>query len=164
MNRTRHVAALAAFLILGLALSYAERLLPLDFIAPGIRLGLANLLTIVLLYTYGAADALLVQVMRVLLSGLLFGNLFGVVYGLTGSLLAWGVMWALHRAPVSPIGVGIAGGVAHNIGQLAAAMLLTTPHLLAYLPVLLLAGTAAGLVTGLTAALLLPRLHIILRK
>ena len=146
---TKRLARLACFLLLGLALSYAERML-LDLGIPGVKWGLPNLAVLLLLTAYGWRDALLVNTARVLLAGLLFGNLFGTLYGLTGALFALAVMTPLLRLPrVGLIGASTAGGVAHNVGQLLAAMImLQNVYLVAYLPLMLLAGTLAGLLNG----------------
>ncbi len=157
---TKRLARLACFLLLGLALSYAEHLL-LDLGIPGVKWGLPNLVVLLLLIEYGWRDALLVNTARILLAGLLFGNLFGTLYGLTGSLFAIALMTLLLRLPrVGPVGASVAGGVAHNIGQLLAAMvLLANGYIVAYLPLMLLAGTIAGLLNGLLAYYLLRALH-----
>lgn len=80
----RRLAGYACFLLLGLALSYMEQLVPLDLAIPGIKLGLGNLVTVLLLFQNDPKGAFLVNTCRVLLSGLLFGNLFGCLYGLCG--------------------------------------------------------------------------------
>lgn len=138
---------------LALVLSLLERLLPpLVSIAPGIKLGLANVVVLLMLYTAGPFDALLVNGLRVLMMGLLFTNLQTLLYSATGAALSFLIMWALKRTRLSVVGVSIAGAVAHNTGQLLMAVwVVHSPQLILYLPVLCLAGVVTGLLMGLVA-------------
>lgn len=162
----KRLAQYACYVILGLALSYLECLIPLDAAIPGIKLGLGNLVMVLLLFQNAPRVAALTNLCRILLSGLLFGNLFGILYGLCGGVCAFIAMWAAKKAPqVGPIGCSIAGGVLHNFGQLlAAGIVLGTASVVAYLPFLLAGGIAAGCAVGIAAAFLLPRIKSLQKK
>lgn len=150
----RRIATDGLMLALALALNYAEHLLPTGAPIPGIKLGLSNIVALVLLYRTGLWDALAVNVLRVVLSNALYGSLFSMLYGLSGGILAVLCMAALSRArQLSPIGVSAAGGVVHNLGQLGcAALLLGSTAVFSYTPVLVLSGVVCGALTGAAAA------------
>ncbi len=155
--RTR-AAYFGVFTALALIFSYLESLIPIQFGIPGIKLGLANLLTVILLYKRNAKEALLLSAVRVILSGFMFGNLFSIVYSLAGGIMSLLVMAVLKRSgKFSVIGVSAAGGVSHNIGQLLAAV--ETYRVGYYFPVLLIAGVLTGLLIGTAAEQVLKRLE-----
>lgn len=160
-NTTQRVALLGILASLALIFSYVEVLIPFQFGIPGIKLGLANLVVVVALYTMSTKDALTVAVLKIFLSGLLFGNGASMIYSLCGGLLSFAVMFAAQRwNQLSPTGVSVLGGVSHNIGQLAIAMVVTKTLLLSYyLPMLLLAGVVTGFLIGLVAGRVLTLLH-----
>ncbi len=147
------VAYFGMFTSLALIFSYVETLIPISFGIPGVKLGLANLVIVTALYLTGLKEAYLLSVVRVLLAGFLFGNYFSIIYSLAGALLSLSVMAALKRAEgFSIIGVSIAGGVFHNVGQLIVAMLAVETFSVAYYaPVLLIAGLFTGCVIGILA-------------
>lgn len=91
------VAVFGVFTSLALILSYVELLIPINFGIPGMKLGLANLLVVILLYKGCPRDALLLSVIRILLSGLIFGNMFSIFYSLGGGLLSLAVMVFLKK-------------------------------------------------------------------
>lgn len=154
------VAYFGVFTALALIFSYVETLIPISFGIPGVKLGLANLIIVIALYKLGLKEAYLLSVVRVLLAGFLFGNYFSIIYSLAGALLSLTVMAALKKAGgFSMIGVSIAGGVFHNIGQLFVAMLVVETFRVAYyVPVLLTAGLLTGCVIGILAQEMLRRL------
>lgn len=145
---------------LAFVLSYVEALVPFSFGIPGVKLGLANLVTLVALYLLPAPGAAAVALCRIVLAGFTFGSLSSMLYALCGGALSFFVMWICKKMPCfSPVGVSIAGGVAHNIGQLACAVCVTqTVGLSWYLPVLLLSGTLAGAVIGVLGGMVAGRL------
>lgn len=159
VNKLTRCAVLTA---LALALSVAEGLVPLTilFPLPGLRLGLANLVTVYALVSLGGGEALLILLARCLLGALLGGNLSSLAFSLTGGLLAFAVEWLLLRCPLlSVFGVCMAGAAGHNTGQILAAMvLMKTAAPLIYLPALLLASAVTGAFTGWVTALLVGRL------
>lgn len=154
------VAYFGVFTALALIFSYVETLIPISFGIPGVKLGLANLIIVIALYKIGLREVYLLSVVRVLLAGFLFGNYFSIIYSLAGALLSLTVMAALKKAGgFSIIGVSIAGGVFHNIGQLFVAMLAVETFRVAYyVPVLLVAGLLTGCVIGIVAQEMLRRL------
>lgn len=154
------VAYFGVFVALALIFSYVESLIPIQFGIPGVKLGLANLIIVIALYKMSLKEAYLLSVTRVVLSGFIFGNLFSILYSLAGGLLSLSVMALLKKhGDFSVIGVSIAGGVSHNIGQLAVAMVIVeTFSVMYYIPVLLMAGLITGLVIGITADEMLRRL------
>lgn len=147
------VAYFGVFTALALIFSYVETLIPINFGVPGMKLGLANLIVVIALYKMRVREAFLLSVVRVLLSGFLFGNYFSIIYSMAGAVLSLSAMAFLKRAGgFSVIGVSIAGGVFHNIGQLIVAMLaVETFSVIYYVPVLLVAGLVTGLAIGIAA-------------
>ena len=148
------VAYFGMFTALALIFSYVESLIPISFGIPGIKLGVANLMTIVALYRIGTKEAYCLSVLRILLSGLMFGNLFSIVYSLAGGMLSLLIMVLLKKTnQFSVIGVSIAGGTFHNIGQLIVAMIvLESGSIFHYFPVLIIAGMLTGFVIGLISS------------
>ncbi len=154
------VAYFGVFTALALIFSYIETLIPLQFGIPGVKLGLANLVIVLALYKMGTGEAYLLSVVRVLLTGFLFGNYFSIIYSLAGGLLSLSVMALLRKnGGFSVMGVSLAGGVFHNIGQLIVAMLVVeTFNVIYYVPVLLIAGMLTGLLIGIVSNEMLKRL------
>lgn len=154
-------AYFGVFTALALIFSYIETLIPIQFGVPGIKLGLANLIIVIVLYRTGWREALLLSVVRVVLAGFIFGNLFSIVYSLAGGILSLAVMALLKKTErFSVIGISIAGGVCHNIGQLIVAMVVVETYQVGYyLPVLLIAGVITGAVIGAVAGEVLKRIR-----
>lgn len=154
-------AYFGVFTALALILSYVETLIPVQFGIPGIKLGLANLVVVIVLCKTDWKEALLLSVSRVLLAGFIFGSLFSIIYSLAGGVLSLLVMAVLVRSErFGTVGVSMAGGVAHNIGQLAMAMIAVSTYQVGYyLPVLLIAGLVTGAVIGLAADAILKRIR-----
>lgn len=164
-NRTKKTAASAVALYgiliaLAMVFSFIESLFPAPAAAPGVKLGLANLVTVVGLYLIGIPGTVCVTLVRVVLVGLSFGNPYSMVYGLSGSLLSLMVMASARRLRLfSVLGVSVLGGIAHNIGQTAfAAVIVKTPELFYYLPALLMAGCIAGALIGILGGIITQRL------
>ena len=154
-------AYFGVFTALALILSYVEMLIPVNFGIPGVKLGLANLIIVIVLYKTDWREALILSVVRILLAGFLFGNMFSIFYSLAGGVLSLAVMALLKRLEkFSVTGVSIAGGVSHNIGQLILAMAVVETYQVGYyLPVLLIAGVLTGLVIGILSGEVLKRLR-----
>ena len=115
---------MGVFLALALICSYVESLIPISFGIPGVKLGLTNIVVVLMLYCIGAKEALAVSVCRIVLAGFLFGNLFSILYSLAGGLLSFLIMWAVKRTgKLGILPVSVCGGIFHNIGQLAVAAL-----------------------------------------
>ena len=159
MKETKRLVLLAMLTAVAMILSYVESLLPSVGI-PGVKMGLANIAVIFALFRFGWKEAAVLSLVRIVLVSLLFGSVGAMLYSLAGAVLSLAVMALLRRIDrFSTVGVSVAGGVAHNAGQILMAMLiLQTKQLLGYLPVLAVSGIAGGVLTGLTAALLIRRI------
>lgn len=159
MKKTKRLVLLAMLTAVAMILSYVESLLPSIGI-PGVKMGLANIAVIFALFRFGWKEAAALSLVRVVLVSLLFGSVGAMLYSLAGAVLSLAVMALLRRIDrFSTVGVSVAGGVAHNAGQILMAMLiLQTKQLLGYLPVLAVSGIAGGVLTGLVAALLIRRI------
>ncbi|MEY8385850.1 Gx transporter family protein [Oscillospiraceae bacterium 38-13] len=155
---TKQLTLCALLTAMALALSYLENLFPLSLAVPipGVKLGLANIVTLFALYALGPGQALLILVSRCLLGSLFAGNVNALLFSLLGGLLAMGTMTLLSQRPgLSIYGVSIGGAAAHNCGQAAAAVLtLGSAAPLYYLPVLLAVSLLSGGLTGLASACL----------
>ena len=155
--RTKRITFLALFASLTLLLSYVEMLLPPIFTAiPGIKMGLPNIVIILILYRFGIAEATVVSAVRLLTVTLLFGNPMMFCYSLAGAALSLTVMAILKKLDfISIVGVSVAGAIMHNVGQMIVAILmLKTPEIGYYMIVLSITGTIAGIFIGLCGALL----------
>ena len=154
------------FLALSLVAAYIENLIPIQVGVPGVKLGLANIVTMVILYTLGFAAAALLSAARILLSGMLFGSGFAMVYSAAGAALSIVVMAVIRKTGhFSSVGVSVAGGVFNNVGQILVAMaVLETGALLYYLPILVVSGLAAGIVTGIISGILIKRVAPVFRE
>ncbi len=157
----RRTVELGFLLALALILSYVESLIPLSFGIPGIKLGLPNLIVLLLLYAGDKREALLVNVLRIVLSGFLFSNLYAILYALSGAAFSFAAMLIGKKwGRLSMIGVSVLGGVFHNMGQLVtAAFVVETFGVFYYLPFLLAAGTATGVLLGFVGMELIPYLR-----
>jgi heptaprenyl diphosphate synthase len=157
----RQVAFLGLCSSVALVLAYVEILLPPLFVAvPGIKLGLPNIVIIFILYHLGIRRAAAVSFVRIAVVALLFGNPMTLAYSIAGALLSLGVMFLLKKLNfLSIIGVSVAGGVFHNVGQILMAMLLLgTAELGYYLIVLTVTGTISGILIGLCGGMLVKRI------
>ena len=154
------LASFGVFVALALIFSYIETLIPFQIGIPGVKLGLANLVIVIALYRMPVGEVYLLSGVRVVLTGFLFGNLMNILYSLAGGIFSLTVMWGMKRIrSVSILGVSIAGGVFHNVGQLlAAALMVETYGVFSYLPVLLISGLLTGFVIGLAAGEMLKRI------
>ena len=156
---TRRMARYALLTALAMVLSWLESLVPVSAAAPGVKLGLTNLVVIFALYRMGLRAAAAVSLARVGLVSMTFGNAYSFAYSLAGAVLSLAVMAVLKRTgKFSILGVSIAGGVGHNLGQIAVAMaVLGTARLAWYLPALLVSGTLAGAAVGAAGGLVAAR-------
>ena len=157
-NSAKRIARLGVLASLAIVLSYLEALLPpIAAGIPGIKMGLPNIVIIFTLYRLGAKEAVAVSAVRIVCVALLFGSAVTLAYSVAGAALSLALMTVLKRVELfSTVGVSISGGVCHNIGQIAVAVLLTERAEIAlYLPILLVSGTVAGLIVGLAGHYLL---------
>lgn len=165
-SKARRVALYGMLTALAFILSYVESLVPVTVGIPGVKLGLANLVVVIALYTLDLKGAFVISVVRIVLSGLTFGGLFSMLYSLAGGLFSFAVMAILSRKKVfGTVGVSVCGGVAHNIGQLLVAMaVLETESVWYYFPVLLISGSVAGVLIGLLGGWMTGRVQDYLAK
>ena len=149
----KKVAILGVFLALALICSYVESLIPFYFGVPGMKLGLTNVVVLLLLYFFGAKEALLVSMMRILLSGFMFSNAFSILYSLAGGILSWAVMLLLKKTGrFHMVSISICGGITHNLGQiLVAIVVVKNYYIFGYFPFLFIGGGITGLLIGLVA-------------
>lgn len=164
-NYGKKTAFLGLCTALAMILAYVEVLLPpLVSAIPGIKMGLPNIIIIFLLYRHGPLPAAAVSLVRVALVSLLFGNVMSLLYSLAGAILSLTAMALLRRLDfLSTVGVSVAGGVLHNVGQILMAMLLLgTAELGYYLIVLAVSGTIAGVLIGLCGSVLIRRIPSVL--
>ncbi|MBQ5897883.1 MAG: Gx transporter family protein [Oscillospiraceae bacterium] len=161
--KTKKVAMLGLTIALAMIMSYIEALVPLSFAVPGIKMGLANIVIIFVLYKIGTKEAILVSLIRVILVSLLFSNVMAMAYSIAGAVLSLSVMWILKKTDkFSFVGVSIAGGIMHNVGQIImAVILLGTEQIALYLPVLIITGTVTGVVIGIVSGLVINRFRTI---
>ena len=154
------IAQYGLLIALAFIFSYVEALIPLPVPVPGIKLGLANLVNVVGLYTVGAAGTLVVGLLRIVMVGFTFSNPGSMLYAMAGGILSLAVMALAKKMDwFDKTGVSILGGVFHNIGQLSMAAWITkTAGVFTYLPVLLVAGVITGGVIGLLGGLVTERI------
>lgn len=145
---------------LAFAFSYLESLIPFNFGIPGIKLGIANLVVIVALYTMNAKDALFISIIRILLSGLAFSGPFAMIYSLIGGLLSFLIMFVAKKSnKLSPIGVSALGGTVHNFGQiLVAAVVSEHTELFIISLILMIVGLVTGILNGIIADIIIKRI------
>ena len=165
MNRNRQgarrIALCGLLTAIMLVLGYVESMIPIG--VPGIKLGLSNSVLIFAVYMLNIPTAFVLMVLKVVLSGLLFGGVQAMAYAMAGGVLSLTAMSLLSRSPrIHPVTVSIAGGVMHNVGQVAMAMLiLQTGLLMYYMAVLMIAGLACGALTGVAASAVMKHLKTI---
>lgn len=156
MKQTKHLIYMSLLVAMALALHLVERSIPVPFMTPGAKLGLANLVTVIALYTLDKkSDVAKIIVTRIILSAIFGGSVSGLMYGSMGALFSFIIMLVIKeglKEKVSIIGVSAAGAVFHNIGQLlVAALIVQNIGVMLYLPVLSLAGIVTGIFVGMTA-------------
>ena len=156
MNKTRRLTLGAVLISMALVLSYMERFFPLQMVIPlpGIKLGLANIVTLTALYLFGPGQAYTILVLRCILGSIFGGSITGLLFSLTGGTLSMLVMILARKLPfLSVYGVSILGAAAHNVGQILAAMtLMQSVWIGAYCPYLLIIAVFTGFATGAACA------------
>ena len=158
-NRTKKLTSAALLATLALIFSYVEAMIPVSIAMPGVKLGIANIVILVALYKLGFRYALVINLVRILISGFLFSGVFGIIYTLAGGVLSLLVMYLLKQSQLfSIVGVSMAGGVAHNIGQLlVASFIVSDLRMFIYFPVLMFSGLVSGIVLGYIGHYILSR-------
>lgn len=162
MKKTQKMLFISILVAQALVLYIVETMIPVPFITPGAKLGLANIITVISLYSLSLADTFLVVILRIMLSTLLVGSLSSFFFSLSGGILSLLVMFILKKfgkENISIIGVSVMGSVFHNIGQiLVACLTVQNIRIISYLPVLMIAGVGTGIFVGITSKFLL--LHL----
>ena len=153
---------LALSVTLAMILSFVESQIPAMVAIPGVKVGLANIVVVFALYKLGWKEAVVISLTRVFLVGLLFGNGISILYSITGATVSFAAMVLLKQAKVfSTMAVSVAGGVLHNLGQIAmACVIMGTDVLRYYAPFLILSGTLAGIAIGVLAAIMIRRIDL----
>lgn len=161
MNHKK-TAYLGLFAAVAIIFGYVESLIPFFAGIPGMKLGLANLAVLFILEKYTWKEAALVSAVRILVIGFLFGNMFSILYSLAGAALSLAVMTLMTKfSGFSILGISVAGGVSHNIGQLiVAALIVENTSLLYYAPALLISGVVTGLLIGLLTGEVTKRIRL----
>ncbi|WP_125705162.1 Gx transporter family protein [Lacticaseibacillus daqingensis] len=167
-ERTRQIIFIALLCAQGVIIGLLERMIPFPFaFAPGAKLGLANLITIVSLFTMSASDSFLLMLLRLLLTTLLGGTLSTFLYSGAGAILSWAgmlVIKQLGEKRVSMIGISAAGGILHNVGQLlVASWIAQSWTVMLYLPILSSMGILAGIAVGIAANFLFTHIDTLRR-
>lgn len=147
----KRIAKMSMLVALAIIFSYIEFLIPINLGVPGIKLGLANLVIVIALYIMNTMDVCLISILRILILGFMFGSGMSIIYSIAGAVLSLIVMCIIKRIKgFSIVGVSIAGGVCHNIGQIVVAMLVVeTTGILYYMPALLVSGVITGAIIGI---------------
>lgn len=157
MTKNKKIAYRGMLTALAMVLSYLESFIPVFAAVPGIKIGLANIVTVFAIVRLGIIDAAVIGLIRIALSALLFGNPVMIIYSLSGLALSIAVMALVSRLPFfGTMGMSILGGVAHNLGQiLVAAFIVGNTSILYYLGILLVVGAVSGAVVGIMAGVML---------
>ncbi len=163
-NKVKYTARYGMLIALAFIFSYIEAMIPIPSPVP-VKLGLANLVSLVGLYTIGIPGTIVISLTRIVLSGFTFGNLSSVLYGLAGGSLSLIVMIGMKQTgQFGKTGISVMGGVAHNVGQLAVfAVVMRTAGVFAYLPFLLTAGVMAGAVVGMLGGVIVNRIGVYMK-
>ena len=161
LNNNRKIALCGVLIALAMILSYLESLVPIHMAVPGVKLGLANLVTIIALQRLDMKSTIMISVGRIVLSNILFGNLAVLLYSLAGAACSILIMTLLKKCRVfGLVGISVAGAVFHNLGQiLVAVCVMENIRIFYYMFVLLITGTAAGVAIGLLASFLLKNIR-----
>lgn len=159
------LSVLSMFTAFALILSYVESFIPVVGI-PGARIGLANIAIIIVLYTVGVKEAMIVNAVRILLAGFMFGNLFSIFYSFAGAIFSIVGMYLLKKTDKFNISsVSIIGGVFHNIGQLiVASIVVKTYSIIYYIPILIIFGLVTGIAIGIVSNIIMKRTATILSR
>lgn len=155
-NKVRRLVYMSLLIALAMALSYFERFIPMPSNVPGMKLGLANIITVIAIFYFKGKEVFLIVLLRVILTAAIVGSGMSFFYSLAGGVLSFIGMLCLHRLAsrfVSTIGLSVLGAVLHNIGQLS--VLAFVSHritiALSYAPILMVSGIFTGIFVGLAA-------------
>lgn len=162
MSKNKKMVFMSLLVAQALVLGIIEKSIPVPFITPGAKLGLANIITVVALYTFSFKDVITIVFLRVILSSIFGGTLSGFLYSISGGILSLLSMYFIFKIlnnKISTMGLSVVGAVFHNVGQILVAVLFVQNiKIISYLPVLLITGVMTGIFVGLVAALILTHL------
>lgn len=150
---TKKIALCGVLTALAMIFSYIESVIPVPIPVPGIKLGVANIAVITILYVLGVKEAIVINLLRIVLTSLLFGNVNSFLFSISGAALSLAIMIIMKKLDFfSCIGVSVCGGVMHNIGQIIAAVfIMGSEAIVFYLPVLIVSGVFTGVVIGVVS-------------
>lgn len=162
---SRKISMIAVFTAFAVIVSYVESFIPIIPI-PGVKLGFANIAIVLAIYLIGIKEALIIDILRILIVGFLFGSVMSIAFALTGGILSFAVMALLAKwNKISIVTVSICGGITHNIGQIIVATLaVQTFAVVTYVPVLLIAGLVCGAIIGMISAIIYSRTHKLFKE
>ena len=153
--RTKKLVLSSILIALGIGLQIAESMFPIPVNIPGGKLGLANIVTVVILYAFDAKTALLCAILRSFLGSILYGGVTSAIYSVSGAVFAWVMMILAKRVSngkLTQIGVSVIGAVSHNMAQVfVASLVLSNVWIFTYLPILGVASCITGVFTGYSA-------------
>ena len=152
---TKKIALCGVLTALAMIFSYIESVIPIPILVPGIKLGVANIAVITILYVLGVKEAIVINLLRIALTALLFGNVNSFLFSISGAVLSLTIMIIMKRLDFfSCIGVSVCGGVMHNVGQIIAAVfIMGSEAIVLYLPVLIVSGVFTGVVIGVVSGI-----------
>ena len=152
---TKKIALCGVLTALAMIFSYIESVIPIPIPVPGIKLGVANIAVITILYVLGVKEAIVINLLRIALTALLFGNVNSFLFSISGAVLSLTIMIIMKKLDFfSCIGVSVCGGVMHNVGQIRAAVfIMGSEAIVLYLPVLIVSGVFTGVVIGVVSGI-----------
>lgn len=162
---SKRISISAMFTAFAVILSYVETFLPAIWI-PGVKLGLANFAIILALYFLGYREAIMINIVRIVIIGAFFGNLFGIFFSISGAIFSFIIMAAAKKTKkLSMVTIGILGGVFHNIGQIiVAAFVVNSYSVITYIPILILSGIITGTIIGTVSDIVYKRINYLFKK
>ncbi len=160
--KTKRLAYLSLFTAFAIILSYVESVLPINFGIPGVKLGLANFVIVLVLFSMKPVDAIIINIARILVVGILFGNAFSIVFSLCGAFVSFLCMWLVKKIKIfNIISISVVGGVSHNVGQLiVAAFVVNSYQIMYYVPVLIISGVVTGVIIGIIAQIVVSKVKL----
>lgn len=155
MTHTKKIMVLSLLVSQALVLSMIERLIPVPVPIPGVKLGLANIISLFTIVTFGIKDTLIVLILRVLLASMFAGGVSGFLYSISGGMLSAFIMWIMYHYfydKFSFISISIIGAISHNIAQLViASIVIDDIRIFYYFPILVISAIITGILIGVTA-------------
>lgn len=156
---TKKITYLSLFTAIAIILGYIESLIPFSFSIPGSKIGLANIINIIILYYYSLKETLIVSLLRCLIIAITFTNLYMFLYSISGAILSILIMYLLKQTKsFSILIISITGAVSHNLGQLIIAIIFFGSNIIYYLPYLIIIACITGTLMGLIAISVIKKL------